>query len=289
MELVEGATLEERIAQGPISVPDALHIARQLAEALETAHELGIIHRDLKPANIKLKVRGATVQRAPDGRPERRPSAVDLEDCLVKVLDFGLAKALDTIAGGGARRTELADADRARDRARHNSRDRCLHGARAGARQDRRPAGRRAGRLASCCFEMLTGSRLFKGEGISDTMAAVLRQPIDFAALPAATPAAVRTLLVRCLERDPRQRLRDIGEARITLERAIAGSDIGLPTADTTATGERAACRVEICAACASVDPLCRHNNRARPVHSRGRRQPRRRSRHLPPPAHRHR
>ena len=98
MELVDGATLEERIAQGPITIPDALHIARQLAEALETAHELGIIHRDLKPANIKLKVRGATVQRAPDGRPERRPSAVDLEDCIVKVLDFGLAKALEPTA-----------------------------------------------------------------------------------------------------------------------------------------------------------------------------------------------
>ena len=73
MELVEGATLEERIAQGPISIPDALHIARQLAEALETAHELGIIHRDLKPANIKLKVRGAPAYATTDGRPERRP------------------------------------------------------------------------------------------------------------------------------------------------------------------------------------------------------------------------
>ena len=83
MELVEGSTLEGRIAQGPIPTPEALGIARQLAEALETAHELGIIHRDLKPANIKLKVRGAPPPRTEDGRLERRLSAADVEDCAV--------------------------------------------------------------------------------------------------------------------------------------------------------------------------------------------------------------
>ena len=96
MELVEGPTLEERIAQGPIPIPEALHIARQLAEALETAHELGIIHRDLKPANIKLSARD--VQRARDGRSDFDRRLIGR--LLVKVLDFGLAKR-STRAGGG--------------------------------------------------------------------------------------------------------------------------------------------------------------------------------------------
>ena len=201
MELVEGVTLEERIAQGPIAIPDALHIARQLAEALETAHELGIIHRDLKPANIKLMVRGNSPPRANDGRSDRGLPAIDLDDCTVKVLDFGLAKALDTAAGASgnalnsptltARATELGTilgtaAYMAPEQARGKAVDR---------RAD-------VWAFGVVCYEMLTGSRLFKGEDISDTMAAVLRQPIDFAALPRGTPAAVRTLLERCLERD---------------------------------------------------------------------------------------
>ncbi len=222
MELVEGPTLEERIAQGPIAVPEALLIARQLAEALETAHELGIIHRDLKPANIKLKVRGAPPSRTEDGHLERRLSAAEFEDCTVKVLDFGLAKALDSVAGASGdalnsptltnRATEIGTilgtaAYMAPEQARGKAVDR---------RAD-------VWAFGVVCFEMLTGQRLFKGEDISDTMAAVLRQPIDFGALPPATPRAVRALLERCLERDPRQRLRDIGEARVTLERVIAG------------------------------------------------------------------
>ncbi len=199
MELVEGPTLEERIAQGPIPVREALQIARQLAEALESAHELGIIHRDLKPANIKVT-----------------------QNDDVKVLDFGLAKALDTVAGGSGaalnsptltnRATEIGmilgtAAYMAPEQARGKAVDR---------RAD-------VWAFGVVCVEMLTGQRLFKGEDVSDTMAAVLRQPIDLGTLPPATPRAVRTLLERCLERDPRQRLRDIGEARVTLERVIAG------------------------------------------------------------------
>jgi tRNA A-37 threonylcarbamoyl transferase component Bud32 len=234
MELVEGSTLEERIAQGPIPVGDAIRIARQIAEALETAHELGIIHRDLKPANIKLTTRGASSPRSGDSRVERRLSAADVEDCTVKVLDFGLAKALDTISGAGDalnsptltnRATEIGTilgtaAYMAPEQARGKTVDR---------RAD-------VWAFGVVLYEMLTGSRLFKGEDISDTMAAVLRQPIAFGALPPATPAAVRALLERCLEREPRQRLRDIGEARVALERVIAGpADIAPAAAATVA------------------------------------------------------
>ena len=218
MELVEGFTLEERLAQGPLAIPDALRIARQLAEALETAHDLGIIHRDLKPANIKLMVRGNQPSRAADGRLDCGLPSIDVDDCTVKVLDFGLSKALDTAATASgnalnsptitARATELGTilgtaAYMSPEQARGKAVDR---------RAD-------VWAFGVVCYEMLTGSRLFKGEDVSDTMAAVLRQPIELAALPVGTPTAVRMLVERCLERDPRQRLRDIGEARVALER----------------------------------------------------------------------
>ena len=94
LELVEGPTLAARIALGPIPLDEALPIARQIADALQAAHEQGIVHRDLKPSNIKLRVRGAAPPRSEDGRVERGLSAADVADCAVKVLDFGLAKAL---------------------------------------------------------------------------------------------------------------------------------------------------------------------------------------------------
>jgi serine/threonine protein kinase/Tol biopolymer transport system component len=226
MELVEGPTLEERIAQGPIAIPDALHIARQLAEALETAHELGIIHRDLKPANIKLKAPRTPSSRSDDGRAERVHSAAEIAECTVKILDFGLAKAMDLAAGAGAspensptltaRATELGiilgtAAYMAPEQARG------------------RPVDRRADVWAFgvVLYETLTGLRLFRAEDASDTMAAVLRQPIELSALPAGVPHDIRVLLGRCLERDPRQRLRDIGEARIALERTLASPNAG--------------------------------------------------------------
>jgi serine/threonine-protein kinase len=227
MELVDGPTLEERIGRGPIPIADALHIARQIAEALEAAHELGIIHRDLKPANVKLKIRGTPGSRSEDS--ERRLSAPDIADCTVKVLDFGLAKSLDHAAAGGnpqdsptltARSTGLG----------------IIIGT-AAYMAPEQARGRLVDRRADIwsfgvvLYEMLTGRRLFKGQDISDTMAAVLREPITLTALPAGVPNDVRLLIERCLERDPRQRLRDIGEARIMLERA--GSPTG---ADTSAT-----------------------------------------------------
>jgi Tol biopolymer transport system component len=194
MELIEGPTLADRMAAGPLSVGEARLVARQLAQALEAAHDKGIVHRDLKPTNIKVD-----------------------DDGTVKVLDFGLAKVLDPSSAAGAdprnsptltaRATQLGvilgtAAYMAPEQARG------------------RPVDRRADIWAFgvVLYEMLSGRRAFEGEEISDVMASVLRQEIDWAALPADTPPGIRHLLRRCLERDPKQRLRDIGEARIALE-----------------------------------------------------------------------
>ncbi len=128
MELVEGEDLSQRIARGPIPLDEALPIARQIAEALEAAHDHGIIHRDLKPANIKVRADGT-----------------------VKVLDFGLAKAIDPTAGIERDRDELADAVDSRDRGGHHSRHRRVHESRAGAREEPSTSAATSGRLASCC------------------------------------------------------------------------------------------------------------------------------------------
>jgi len=194
LELVEGPTLDERIKQGRLPADEAVTIARQIAEALEFAHERGIVHRDLKPANVKL---------SPDGR--------------VKVLDFGLAKAMAAEASGRSDSaisptiTSLGTmagvvlgtaAYMAPEQARGSSVDR---------RADIWSFG-------AVLWEMLTGKRAFEGDTVSDTLASVLRAPIEWKDLPPATPRGVVRLLERCLERDPKKRLRDIGEARIALE-----------------------------------------------------------------------
>jgi eukaryotic-like serine/threonine-protein kinase len=194
LELVDGPTLAERIDQGPITFDDALPIARQIATALEAAHELGIIHRDLKPANVKVR---------PDGT--------------VKVLDFGLAKAFDPVAESAVEAL--------------NSPTLTARGTQMGVvlgtaaymspeQAKGKVVDRRADIWAfgAVLYEMLTGRRPFIGEDVSDTLAAVLRQDVDWSALPAETPAAVRRVIQRCLDRDVRRRLRDIGEARIVLE-----------------------------------------------------------------------
>ena len=195
LELVEGPTLADRITEGPIPLEEALSIARQIAEALEAAHEQGIIHRDLKPANVKVR---------PDGT--------------VKVLDFGLAKTLlrspgsedptvsqsPTITAGA---TELGvvmgtAAYMAPEQARGQLVD------------------KRADIWAFGCvlYEMLSGRRLFETKDVADTLASVLTKEVDWGALPATLPVRLRRLLDRCLRRDSRQRLRDIGEARFELE-----------------------------------------------------------------------
>ena len=195
MELVEGDDLSQRIARGAIPLDEALPIAKQIAEALEAAHEQGIIHRDLKPANIKVRADGT-----------------------VKVLDFGLAKAVEPVAPMSSSQsmsptittpamTELGvilgtaaymSPEQARGKA----------------------ADRRTDIWAFGCmlFEMLTGRRAFDGEGVTDTLARILEREPDWTAIPPNTPASIRALLQRCLRKDPQKRLRDIADARLDIE-----------------------------------------------------------------------
>jgi serine/threonine-protein kinase len=198
LELIEGPTLADRLEHGPVALTDAVPIARQIAEALEAAHDHGVIHRDLKPANIKVS-----------------------DDGTVKVLDFGLAKVLDPTAGSSA---EVMNSPTLTARATQLG---MILGTAAYMSPEQakgRPVDKRADVWAfgAVLYEMLCGQRAFKGDDVSDTLAAVLRQDIDWSALPATTPAAVRQIIARCLDRDPKRRLRDIGEARIALESPAA-------------------------------------------------------------------
>jgi Tol biopolymer transport system component len=197
MELVEGQTLADRIAQGPIPVVEALPIARQIAEALEAAHEQRIIHRDLKPANIKLR---------PDGA--------------VKVLDFGLAKAMETApAGIGASQSPTITSPAPMTAVG------ILLGTAAYMSPEQargKPVDKRADIWAFGCvlFEMLTGQRAFVSEDVTDTLAFVITREPDWNALPIETPLLLRRLLRRCLEKDLRRRLHDIGDARLEIDDA---------------------------------------------------------------------
>ncbi|MBA3847505.1 MAG: PD40 domain-containing protein, partial [Planctomycetes bacterium] len=200
MELVPGQTLAERIADGPVPVPETLEIARQIADALECAHAEGIVHRDLKPANIKVR-----------------------EDGAVKVLDFGLAKGGDSGAMPNLQDSPTFTSPAMTERG-------IILGTAAYMSPEQargKPVDKRADIWAFGVigFEMLTGKQMFAGETVSDTLAAVLREDVPWSALPAGTPPALRRVLERCLQKDPRRRLRDIGDARLEIEDAIAGKD----------------------------------------------------------------
>jgi Tol biopolymer transport system component len=205
LELVEGPTLADRLAQGRLPMDEALAIARQIASALEAAHDAGIVHRDLKPANVKVR---------PDGA--------------VKVLDFGLAKALSSTS---ASRTSINQAESPTMLAAGTDAGMILGTAAYMAPEQARgrPVDKRADIWAFgvVLWEMLTGRMLFQGETVSDTLAAVLTKTPDFAALPAATPPSVRRAVERCLQRDPARRLRDAGDVRLDLDAADASADVG--------------------------------------------------------------
>jgi serine/threonine protein kinase/Tol biopolymer transport system component len=197
MELVPGDDLSVVMARGPIAAADALPIARQIADALEAAHDQGIIHRDLKPANIKVRADGA-----------------------VKVLDFGLAKAVEVTEGGGG--TERRSAENSPTLTARATQLGMILGT-AAYMAPEQAKGKAVDKRADIwafgvvLYEMLSGRRAFEGEDASTTMAAVLMKDPDWSALPASTPPVLHRLIHRCLERDPKLRLRDIGEARILI------------------------------------------------------------------------
>jgi Tol biopolymer transport system component len=201
MELVEGEELAERLQRGPIPLDETLEIAKQVAEALEEAHEHGIVHRDLKPANVKLT-----------------------QDGKVKVVDFGLAKAY---AGEGGT-SSGPDLSRSPTLAHTGTQAGVILGTAAYMSPEQargKPVDKRADIWAFgvLLFEVLTGRQLFAGETVSDVLAGVLKTDVDLAILPPATPPAIRQLLRRCLERDPKKRLRDIGDARLAIDEVLAG------------------------------------------------------------------
>jgi serine/threonine protein kinase len=206
LELVEGPTLADKIRKGRLSIEEALPIAAQIARALEVAHEQGIIHRDLKPENIKFTT---------DGQ--------------VKVLDFGLAKALEgeqPLAPNGQSPTLSPTVSPAITGGMTAANVILGTAGYMSPEQARgQPVDRRADIWAYgvCLFEMLSGQRLFMGDTVSDTLASVLKVDPDWSLLPVRTPARVKRLLRRCLERDPMRRLRDMGDARLSLEEALAG------------------------------------------------------------------
>src|SRR5271154_1647856 len=210
MELVEGPTLADRIkvgasgapgvptGAGPIPIDEALPIAKQICEGLEYAHERGIIHRDLKPANIKV---------TPEGT--------------VKLLDFGLAKALEN-------EVAAEDIGSSPTMTRMATQAGIILGTAAYMSPEQargKSADRRVDIWAFGCvlYEMLTGKMAFCGETVSDTLAAIIKDPPDWSLLPA-MPGRIRVLVQRCLQKDPRQRLQAIGDARISIDEVLAGA-----------------------------------------------------------------
>jgi Tol biopolymer transport system component len=203
LELVEGEDLALRLKRGAIPVDEAIAIAKQIAEALEEAHGKGIVHRDLKPANIKV---------TPDGQ--------------VKVLDFGLAKAWSGDGAGGGTSGDLSQSPTLA----HTGTAGLILGTAAYMSPEQargKPVDKRADIWAFgvLLYEMLTGRPLFSGDTVSDVLASVLRQEIDGKALPPSAPPELRRLVARCLERNPKNRLHDVADARIAIDEVAAGTD----------------------------------------------------------------
>ena len=215
LELVEGPTLADRIAQGPIPLDEVLPIAKQIAEALEAAHEQGVIHRDLKPANIKVK-----------------------DDGTVKVLDFGLAKALDTTPQGDPSQSPTLTAAATQMGV--------IMGTAAYMSPEQargRPVDKRADiwSFGAVLFEMLTGRRPFEGRDVSETLGAVLRLDPDWDALPGNTPPRMSTLIRRCLEKEPKQRVHDVADVRLAMEGGFETAASASPPIGSQLTGWRQA------------------------------------------------
>jgi serine/threonine-protein kinase len=257
MEIVEGDDLSQRLERGAVPLEEALPIARQIADALEAAHDRGVVHRDLKPANVKVR-----------------------SDGTVKVLDFGLAKLMD--AGTGGRPD--GSADNALDNSPTISSPAVTgRGTILGTAAYMSPEQARGGTIdkradiwAFGCvlFELLTGHRTFAGGTMADVLADVLRKDVEWARLPAPTPPAIRDLLRRCLTRDPRARLRDIGDARVVIEEVItspARQDEAARHHSSTPlrAGLVAACGVAAAAAALAVWSMTRPDeSRAADVHA---------------------
>jgi eukaryotic-like serine/threonine-protein kinase len=206
MELVEGEDLAQRLTRGAIPIEEALPIAKQVADALEAAHEQGIVHRDLKPANIKVRANGT-----------------------VKVLDFGLAKALDPPASS----PKVSQSPTITTPAMTQAGMILGTAAYMSPEQARgRVVDRRCDIWAFGCvlFEMLSGQRAFNGEDIAETIGAVIHKEPDWSQFPGSIPATIRLAIERCLEKDPKRRFRDIGDAQLMLGGAF---DLPMPAADT--------------------------------------------------------
>src|SRR3989442_1902959 len=229
LELVEGETLAERLARSkdralpdtgrgrssdrPIPIGEALAIARQIAEALEAAHERGIVHRDLKPANVILQT--ASGQQAPASSVDSAQRMAD--DVTVKVVDFGLAK-----IGSGESAHDLTHSPTITI---DGTSDGVILGTAAYMSPEQargRAVDKRTDIWAFGClmYEMLSGRNAFAGETVSDTIAVILGREPDWSALPEETPPAIRRLLQRCLEKDPKRRLHDIADARLEIDDA---------------------------------------------------------------------
>ncbi len=218
LELVEGPTLADRIASGAIPFDESIHIARQIADALEAAHEQGIVHRDLKPANVKVR-----------------------DDGMVKVLDFGLAKALEATSAGSSSVSMSPTLTAATQAG-------LILGTAAYMAPEQargKAVDKRADIWAFGCvlYEMLTGRRAFAGEEVSDTLAYVITRDVDWTQLPADTPPHVRRVLRRCLDKDPRRRMRDIGDARMELDERPIPDEPNAPAAIQAAATKSAARR----------------------------------------------